>query len=321
MTNLVPLLSIVIPTYNRRHLLEKTLKSVFLELPQCYEVIVVDDGSTDETIEILKSKYSMNVNFCILQQQNSGPAAARNYGVSQARGEWIAFLDSDDLWLPWTSSLLANLVSEMSETSKAKAIFLQTRGFTDEIDVDEWLSERRKIIKHPSMLDLRLNAPMSMLGACNFVIRREEFNRVGAFSTDTICGEDTDLFYRLGNVGEAWSVINPVMLAYRTSNSDSLTHRDHNLMIATNYILRRYRRGFYPNPMKKSSKAIHKTLSFAIRGFFSKGCICYAYIVYLKSIPVFIEAHDFKNLIRFPLTPILHYIHPHNYSFRWRRSK
>jgi glycosyltransferase involved in cell wall biosynthesis len=92
-----PIVSVVIPTYNRSFCIAQTLDSVFKQTYSDYEVIVVDDGSTDNTAEIIKG-YGELVRY--VYQQNSGASAARNTGVHIAHGDWIAFLDSDDEWFP-----------------------------------------------------------------------------------------------------------------------------------------------------------------------------------------------------------------------------
>ena len=91
-----PLVTVVIPTYNRREYLPGALKSVRNQTYRNLEIIVVDDGSTDGTDAMLKREQGI----MFLRQQNSGPSAARNTGIGAARGEFVAFLDSDDYWLP-----------------------------------------------------------------------------------------------------------------------------------------------------------------------------------------------------------------------------
>ena len=97
-----PLVSVVIPTYNRGALIAQTIESVLAQdlPPESVEIIIVDDGSTDETFDILQRLYSSHGQVRLFQTSNGGVAAARNFGVEQARGEFIAFLDHDDLWLP-----------------------------------------------------------------------------------------------------------------------------------------------------------------------------------------------------------------------------
>ena len=87
--------SVVIPTYNRAHLLERCLVSVLGQTLTADEIIVVDDGSTDNTVSTLKSRHP---EVKLIQQDNLGVSAARNTGISAARHDWIALLDSDDVW-------------------------------------------------------------------------------------------------------------------------------------------------------------------------------------------------------------------------------
>ena len=90
-------ISVVIPSYNRRHTLERALQSVFAQTCRVNEVILVDDGSTDGSSEMVRQLFPEVI---VLEQPNLGVSAARNRGIAKARCEWIALLDSDDSWLP-----------------------------------------------------------------------------------------------------------------------------------------------------------------------------------------------------------------------------
>lgn len=94
-----PLISVVIPTYNRAAVLLRAVDSVLKQSFKNFELIVVDDGSTDETKELLAT-FIDSENFLYFKHQNRGVSCARNFGVERARGELICFLDSDDEWLP-----------------------------------------------------------------------------------------------------------------------------------------------------------------------------------------------------------------------------
>jgi glycosyltransferase involved in cell wall biosynthesis len=94
-----PLVSIIIPTYNAADYILVTLKSIFEQTYRNWEIIIIDDGSTDQTSEKIATFLSSN-NIFYFFQENQGVAAARNYGISKAKGELIAFLDADDYWMP-----------------------------------------------------------------------------------------------------------------------------------------------------------------------------------------------------------------------------
>jgi len=92
-----PLVSAVIPTFNRGWIMAEAVQSVLDQTYEPLEIIVVDDGSTDNTRDVLEPFMDR---ITLLKQENKGVSAARNLGIKNARGEFIAFLDSDDLWLP-----------------------------------------------------------------------------------------------------------------------------------------------------------------------------------------------------------------------------
>jgi len=94
----MPRFSIIIPTYNRADSIENTLQSCFQQTFSDFEVVVVDDGSTDNSLEILQAINDKRLQ--VISQQNAGPAAARNTGMDAASGDYLAFLDSDDVWYP-----------------------------------------------------------------------------------------------------------------------------------------------------------------------------------------------------------------------------
>ena len=134
-------LSTIIPVYNRVHLIDRTLASI---INQDIEIIVVNDGSTDGTAECL-AKYGDRI--IVLHQKNKGPGAARNLGIAQATGDYILFLDSDDLWFDWSLDIfrqailqygypafLAGTAAEFtnqSEISNIKSSPIETEFFAD----------------------------------------------------------------------------------------------------------------------------------------------------------------------------------------------
>ena len=101
-------ISIVIPTYNRVDFLPKAIQSVLNQTYRNWEMIIVDDGSTDNTEEIVKGYKESRIQY-IVHKYNLGLSAARNTGIKKSRGEYIAFLDSDDEWFPEKISCQMNI--------------------------------------------------------------------------------------------------------------------------------------------------------------------------------------------------------------------
>lgn len=93
------MISIIIPLYNKAHTIIKTLNTVFAQTFQDFEVIIVDDGSTDDGGKLIKTTYN-DSRIRVIRQNNGGVSSARNVGIKVSKGEWIAFLDADDEWMP-----------------------------------------------------------------------------------------------------------------------------------------------------------------------------------------------------------------------------
>jgi len=136
----VPRVSIIIPTYNRASLLREALESVFAQTYQDFEVIVVDDGSTDGTGEILKDLLD-KVRY--IRQENLGCGAARNRGMEEAKGEYIAFLDSDDLWMDFKLELQVAILDKMSDVGFLYSDFqvLKDFGIRLQNGLERWFSD------------------------------------------------------------------------------------------------------------------------------------------------------------------------------------
>ena len=106
-----PQFSVVIPLYNKAHTIVHTLSTVMLQNYAVYEVVIVDDGSTDNGVQLIREHFK-DPRIRIIHQENAGVSAARNRGIDEARGEWVAFLDGDDEWLPGYLNEISILISE-----------------------------------------------------------------------------------------------------------------------------------------------------------------------------------------------------------------
>lgn len=216
-----PLVSVVIPTYNRATVITRTIENIFAQTYSKVELIVVDDGSTDNTQARLSA---FGDRIRIITQPNSGPAVARNRGAAAARGEIIAFQDSDDLWRP---TKLARQIALLSQYKAAtcclcNAVMGVSRG-KERTSFDDSLI-------HPSHSEgLWLN--VSEVLATRFVlfnqtvaIRRKAFEKVGGFREDLRYLEDYDLPLRLSLEGP-WAFIQEPLIIYGESSPESFSQQ------------------------------------------------------------------------------------------------
>jgi len=123
-----PLVSVVIPVYNSAEYIVETIKSALAQHYKPFEVIVVDDGSTDNTKDLLEP-YLHRISY--LYKENGGPASARNTGVNNAKGEYIAFLDADDLWMP---EKLARQMDVFNQDKSIGLVHTQYLNFENSFD-------------------------------------------------------------------------------------------------------------------------------------------------------------------------------------------
>ena len=203
----MPFFSTVIPVFNRAQLIRATLDSVLDQDFTDQEIIVVDDGSTDDTLKTLAT-YGERIR--VLRQKNSGPAVARNLGIAEAAGKYITILDSDDLWFPWTLATYAEAIRQFDSPA-----FLAGAPF---------VFEKETLVRAIAQTPLRAERFADYLasgnawrwfGASSFVLRADAVRAVGGFSTEWINSDDADLALRLGQAAGFVDIQAPVTFAYR----------------------------------------------------------------------------------------------------------
>ena len=185
MASAPPLVSVVIPTYNRAELVQEAADSVLAQSYRPLELIVVDDGSTDTTAAALARRPALRT----LRQEHTGmPGQVRNAGARLARGEYLAFLDSDDLWLPH------KLAQQVAAAQAAGDVISHTR--------ERWVRGGRVISqrsqRHRRRGDLFPDSLRKcVLGPSTVLLRRAAFEQAGGFREDLEIAEDYELWLRL----------------------------------------------------------------------------------------------------------------------------
>lgn len=184
------LVSVIIPTYNRKEYICQAVDSILSQTYKFYEVIVVDDGSTDGTGDLLHKRYGKRIKY--FYQSNQGEAAARNYAISQSSGQYIALLDSDDVWLPTKLAQQAQFFENHPNTGLVSCHALAINALGEQIKQTPIYSDLApEIIPLDQLL---LNSP---LYCSTVMIRKDCLDNVGLFHEEIRYGEDRDLFLRV----------------------------------------------------------------------------------------------------------------------------
>lgn len=216
-------IAVVIPVYNGSQYLSQALESLQSQTLLPYEIIIVDDGSTDGSNEILNEWIKRTVglwNARLIQQTNSGQSAARNRGVLETSADLIAFLDQDDEWLPSHLEALNALFASNNALDWAYSsfAFMDGTGLVTESDV----LKVRGYVAPEALLSAMLAQNLMMLPTASLV-RRSSFAAIKGFDTQFRGYEDDDLFIRLFENGGRFAFTPEVTVNYRlhTSNDSS----------------------------------------------------------------------------------------------------
>jgi hypothetical protein len=314
--NLPPAVSVLIPMYDRAWSIRDCLSSIrgLDRLPA--EVIIVDDGSSDGSVEIARQSIEdLGIGHCtrLITQANGGPGAARNRAAAEARGDWLIFFDSDDLWMPWTLDVLVEQLSTV--TPETELAFFAIRSF---VHPEELAAERGEVVvtPQPDFLQAVRRHPGIRYGSCNAAIRREVFARVGGFSTNLRSAEDTDLFLRIG--GPTLVIRRPLMAGLRRAGQDSLTGNIPKIVEGFGYLAQETAAGRYPGSQGELREFVAKSCAYTIRSSFASGWPGAAYRLYFSNLGLLFGGRQRPYFWRLPVTPLLHLVNPRSYPFRIR---
>lgn len=196
-------IDVIIPTYNRRHTLGRAIDSVLIQSLKPAEIIIVDDGSTDGTQELISINYP---DITYIKSENKGVSAARNLGIKHGQSDWLAFLDSDDEWLP---NKLEKQSAAISNQKEYKVVHC------DEI----WFRNGSRVnskIKHQkyggSIFEKCL--PLCVVSPSAVIIHRVLFRELGLFDENLPACEDYDLWLRICAIYPVLYVEAPLLIKY-----------------------------------------------------------------------------------------------------------
>lgn len=248
--------SVIIPAYNAGDVIEGALRSVknqscLQEGREGIEVIVVDDASTDNTLTVVENLFSRSEfrlhisDFSLLQQSsNSGPAAARNRGVAEARGEWVAFIDSDDTWLPeklerqlkfaeaqpeihmWCGAVQSTCTEDRGRRIEGSGEMLEA-GIVQEASGQQRPSDLRIQNSEFTGLSLEDFVAANPVATSSVLVKKAALDAVGGFDERFSGAEDYDLWLRLIGSGrcKAAKINRPLIKYHSESGSLSMDER------------------------------------------------------------------------------------------------
>jgi len=215
-----PKISVIIPVYNGERFISEALYSVIRQNYHPIEIIVIDDGSTDKTADIVND-FEGNIRYH--NQNKSGIAAARNKGISLAEGELISFIDADDVWLPDKLKLQTDLLNQNPETEIVIG-FMLPLAFEN---MDQVTNEQ--IACGKSVLALQMGSTL---------IRKSVFKKTGGFDTELIIAEDSDWFYRIMEAGINVHVMPETVQLYRQHSNNITKDKDR----TTSYMMKAFKK-------------------------------------------------------------------------------
>jgi glycosyltransferase involved in cell wall biosynthesis len=254
------MISVIIPTFNRAKFLEEALRSALGQKgsPDEVEIIVVDDGSTDDTGQILRS---LPGTIRYIRSDHRGVSAARNLGIAESGGEWIAFLDSDDLWLPDKLSAQMKFFSDHPEILLCQ---------TEEI----WIRNGRRINarryhRKPAGYCFPLLLERCLVSPSAVVVNRRIFDSVGVFDESMPACEDYDLWLRIG-CRFALGLVEEPLVIKRGGHSDQLSATVANL---DRYRIEAIVKLLRAAPLSPDQRAAAESMLEKKRRIYSNGCL------------------------------------------------
>lgn len=196
--NPTPLVSIIMPAYNASATLAASVESAQAQTLRDWELIIVDDGSTDNTADIATALAKDDPRICVLQRTNRGPSDARNAGVDVARAEILAFLDADDFW---AAERLAGMIKAFKANPSAGVLFTRTRFIDSHTLRPGTLTQYRAELRAADLM-----AENALCSTSNIVCRTEVFKSNDGFTAGLNYAEDQDWLLRVA-LENKWQIL------------------------------------------------------------------------------------------------------------------
>ncbi len=258
---LSPKVTVIIPTYNRAHLIKDAVESVLNQTYQDFELIVIDDGSTDNSKEVLIG-YKDKLRY--IYQDNQGRSSARNLGIRLAKGEYIAFLDSDDVWFP------NKLERQVPILESASPDVVLVHGYKCIVDknlqpIPGWELKLRKLYTlaetEEETYENYLKSPC--IFTSTILVRKTALVEINSYDISIQGREDLDLYLRLLLKGDQFAFISePALIKYRChgNNTDEISSNYSYLQVYEKHLHESLKLGI-PDKIVEAKKLLYQALA------------------------------------------------------------
>ncbi len=240
-----PLVSVIVPTYNRANTIIRAIESVLKQTYENIEIIIVDDASGDNTAEMVKSVVDSRIKI-IRHETNKGGGAARNTGINEARGKYVSFLDSDDIWIP---EKIEKQVDQFERADSRVGVIYTGFYRTDKDDViTKQVTPSKKGDLYNRLLEGNIIGTTSVI-----MVKRECLQQVGGFNVSLSSCQDWDLYIRLSKVCHYDYIPDPLVRFYCGEGYNKITSNKQWVILGHKYIFDKYNIRLLP----RRSKARH----------------------------------------------------------------
>ncbi len=263
--------SVIIPAYNAEVYIRRSIDSVLLQTYPANEVIVIDDGSTDHTTEILKN-YMQQVQY--IYQNNAGASAARNVGIKRATSKWIAFLDADDEWMP------NKLEEQIQVVTRNKTIVWIGANYYTRSSINNRCSpytipaKIEKLLSGKEYFNDYFAMVLSGVMPCTdtILIKKEVFDEIGYFDLNLRRGQDTDMWMRIAYRWPKIGFLSVPLATYHIETDRDLMRKQINLPTMLNFYDKHLELSAKFSQSNKVKPILKHMISITIRGLLFQNC-------------------------------------------------
>jgi glycosyltransferase involved in cell wall biosynthesis len=295
----LPKVSVIIPTYNRAHMVKDTIDSVLNQTYKNVEIIIIDDGSLDNTLDVLKV---YNDKIKVLKQENKGNSAARNKGLLYATGEYVAFLDDDDQWM---ETKLETEVQYLEQNSSLAFVYVAVDLFDN---ANKIVGVRKKYSDEDCSFD-RLYQNCTIISPSAALIRRANLDAIGNFDERLTQSSDYDLWLRLARK-YPFGYIDEILARYRIHEGNISRNLDNRLV--------NFKRIFKKPSIRGDKIWIEKYIKIS-HAYYYIATLCYQNKNYLSA-----ARYYFGAIVRYPFIGIFYWpkeIQNLKFTFLYRIAK